>query len=261
MRPAVHPKRRPLRQQRRRRAGAAMAFALAGLTAGAAASGGAAAAEAPVPGTASWSLVHEAGEGHCLAHAFFPRSRIALGFVSDGEHVGVALVHSAWRLREWQEYDVAFRFDGGPAVSARLTATDATAMATELDADGGGGVPQGRGGGDRGAWRAHGRKAQPRRLVARHRLRAHLRSDRRARSGGAQRQYPRLTSPQLRAPPALHRSSSAGAAEFEPGRRVGRRLSASAELDTRGAPVATRNGPRQPQAAPPEGARGTPRAT
>lgn len=135
MRPAVHPERRPLRQQGRRRAGVAMAFALAGMTAGAAASGGAAAAEAPVPGTASWSLVHEAGEGHCLAHAFFPRSRIALGFVSDGEHVGVALVHSAWRLREWQEYDVAFRFDGGPAVPARLTATDATAMATELDAD------------------------------------------------------------------------------------------------------------------------------
>ncbi|MDZ3838720.1 MAG: hypothetical protein U0S49_15235 [Rhodospirillales bacterium] len=93
------------------------------------------ATEAPVPGTAAWSLVHEAGQGYCLAHAFFPRSRLALGFVSDGERVGVALVHGAWRLHEWQEYDVAFRFDGGPAVRTRLVATDATAMASELDAE------------------------------------------------------------------------------------------------------------------------------
>lgn len=134
MRPAVHPKRHPVRRiGRRNRAIAAAALVALGM--GAAAPAGAVAAEAPIPGTVSWSLVHEAGQGHCLAHAFFPRSRIALGFVSDGDHVGVALVHSAWRLREWQEYDVAFRFDGGPAVTARLTATDATAMATELDPD------------------------------------------------------------------------------------------------------------------------------
>lgn len=132
MRPAAHPKRHPVRSPGRRNGGI-VAAALVALVICVAAPAGAVAAEAPIPGTASWSLVHEAGQGHCLAHAFFPRSRIALGFVSDGEHVGVALVHSAWRLREWQEYDVAFRFDGGPVVTARLTATDATAMATELD--------------------------------------------------------------------------------------------------------------------------------
>lgn len=100
-----------------------------------AAAGPASANEAPVPGTAAWSLLHEEGEGHCLAHAFFPRSRIALGFVSDGRSIGVALVHPAWRLREWQGYEVAFRFDGGRVIRARLTATGASAMAIELDAE------------------------------------------------------------------------------------------------------------------------------
>jgi hypothetical protein len=120
-------------RRRRDRAGlgSALALAAAALVAAAPCS----ATEAPVPGTAAWSLVHEAGQGYCLAHAFFPHSRIALGFVSDGEGVGVALVHGGWRLRERQEYDVAFRFDGGPAVRTRLVATDATAMATELDGE------------------------------------------------------------------------------------------------------------------------------
>lgn len=127
-----HP--RPSRRDRRC-IGIAAVFALALGAASATPSGPAAATEAAVPGTAAWSLVHEKGQSYCLAHAFFPRSRIALGFVSDGERVGVALVHSAWRLRESQEYEVAFRFDGGPAMTARLTATDATAMATELDAE------------------------------------------------------------------------------------------------------------------------------
>jgi hypothetical protein len=120
-------------RRRRECAGLVGALALAaGVLLAAAPSG---ATEAPVPGTAAWSLVYEAGQGYCLAHAFFPRSRIALGFVSDGERVGVALVHGGWRLRERQEYDVAFRFDGGPAVRTRLVATDATAMATELDGE------------------------------------------------------------------------------------------------------------------------------
>ena len=134
MRRAFHPERPALRRGRRA-AGYALALALAVAAGGSLLPGAAGAAEAPVPGTSAWSLVHDTGQAYCLAHAFFPRSRIALGFVSDGEHVGVALVHSAWRLREWQEYDVAFRFDGGPAVPARLTATDPTAMATELDAE------------------------------------------------------------------------------------------------------------------------------
>jgi hypothetical protein len=118
-------------RRRHQRVGFGGAPALAAAVLLAAAASGA--TEAPVPGTAAWSLVHEAGQGYCLAHAFFPRSRIALGFVSDGERVGVALVHGGWRLRERQEYDVAFRFDGGPSVRTRLVATDATAMATELD--------------------------------------------------------------------------------------------------------------------------------
>lgn len=135
MRRAVPLERRRICRRSRRSAGIAVAFALALGAAALAVPGSAGAAEAPVPGTAAWSLVHEEGQAFCLAHAFFPRSRIALGFVSDGDRVGVALVHSGWRLSEWQEYDVAFRFDGGAAVTARLTATDATAMATELDAE------------------------------------------------------------------------------------------------------------------------------
>lgn len=131
---AMHPE-RPGCARRYGGARRAAAFILAAAALVASAAGRAGANEAPVPGTAAWSLVHEEGQGYCLAHAFFPRSRIAIGFVSDGERVGVALVHAAWRLREWQEYDVAFRFDGGPALRARLVATDATAMAIELDAD------------------------------------------------------------------------------------------------------------------------------
>ncbi len=135
MRRALHPDRRPgcgRSHGRSRRTAAVVLAAVALLATGC---GHAGATEAPIPGTAAWSLLHEDGQGHCLAHAFFPRSRIALGFVSDGERVGVALVHAAWRLSESQEYDVAFRFDGGPAIRARLVATDATAMAVELDAE------------------------------------------------------------------------------------------------------------------------------
>lgn len=135
MRPAPHPDRRPGRGHSHGRSRRPAAVVLAAVALLATGCGRADATEAPVPGTAAWSLLHEDGQGHCLAHAFFPRSRIALGFVSDGERVGVALVHASWRLSEWQEYDVAFRFDGGPAVRARLIATDATAMAVELDAE------------------------------------------------------------------------------------------------------------------------------
>ncbi len=92
------------------------------------------AAEARVPGTTSWLLSYNSGERFCLAHAYFPRSGIGLGFVSDGEALGVGLVNTDWRLREWGDYDVGFRFDGKPGMTARFVATDATAMATELDA-------------------------------------------------------------------------------------------------------------------------------
>jgi hypothetical protein len=109
---------------------AALALALTALPLGA---GTAGAAEALVPGTNSWSLSHDTGDRYCLAHAFFPRSGIGLGFVSDGEALGVGLVHAEWSLSEWEEYDVAFRFDGVRGMTARFTATDATAMASELD--------------------------------------------------------------------------------------------------------------------------------
>lgn len=135
MRRVVHPKRRRVCRRRGRFAGIFAACALAAVIAAGSMPRPAGAAEAPVPGTTSWSLVHETGQAYCLAHAFFPRSRIALGFVSDGTRVGVALVHGDWRLREWQEYDIAFRFDDRPAVTAQFVATDATAMAMELDAD------------------------------------------------------------------------------------------------------------------------------
>jgi hypothetical protein len=129
------PERHTVCRRHGRPAGIFAAGALAVVVAAGATPRLAGAAEAPVPGTTSWSLVHETGQAYCLAHAFFPRSRIALGFVSDGTRVGVALVHGGWRLREWQEYEVAFRFDDGPAVSARFVATDATSMAMELDPD------------------------------------------------------------------------------------------------------------------------------
>lgn len=117
----------------------ATATALAGAVAAAvlceAPSNSAQAAEARVPGTTSWLLSYETGERFCLAHAFFPRSGIALGFVSDGDALGIGLVNAEWNLREWGDYDVGFRFDGRPVLTARFVATDETAMATELDSE------------------------------------------------------------------------------------------------------------------------------
>lgn len=92
------------------------------------------AAEARVPGTTTWLLSYERGDRFCLAHAFFPRSGIGLGFVSDGEALGVGLVNQSWTLREWGDYDLDFRFDDSTGITARFVATHATAMAAELDA-------------------------------------------------------------------------------------------------------------------------------
>lgn len=116
------------------RASAALVAIVVAVALSPAAAPSADAAEARVPGTTSWLLSYESGNGFCLAHAFFPRSGIGLGFVSDGEALGVGLVHAEWTLREWGDYDIDFRFDGNQAVTARFVATDATAMATELDA-------------------------------------------------------------------------------------------------------------------------------
>lgn len=116
------------------RASMLFAVAIAAVVVATASAGPAAAAEARVPGTTSWFLSYNGGERFCLAHAYFPRSGLGLGFVSDGEALGVGLVNTGWHLRERRDYDVGFRFDGKPATTARFVATGATAMASELDA-------------------------------------------------------------------------------------------------------------------------------
>lgn len=96
---------------------------------------GARAGEALVPGTTSWALTYENGESFCLAHAFFPRSGVVLGFVSDGVQLGIGMVNDAWQLGEWQDYTVTLRFDSGQPIDVRFTATDPSAIAMQLDAD------------------------------------------------------------------------------------------------------------------------------
>lgn len=96
---------------------------------------GARAGEALVPGTTTWALTYETGERFCLAHAFFPRSGVVMGFVSDGVQLGIGMVNDAWRLGEWQDYKITLRFDGGQPLDVRFTATDPSAIAMQLDAD------------------------------------------------------------------------------------------------------------------------------
>ncbi|MBL8660721.1 MAG: hypothetical protein JNM75_13320 [Rhodospirillales bacterium] len=116
------------------RASTLVSVAVAAVVTASASADPAGAAEARVPGTTTWLLSYNSGESFCLAHAYFPRSGIGLGFVSDGEALGVGLVNTGWHLRERSDYDVGFRFDGKPATTARFVATDAIAMASELDA-------------------------------------------------------------------------------------------------------------------------------
>lgn len=96
---------------------------------------GARAGEALVPGTTTWALTYENGERFCLAHAFFPRSGVVMGFVSDGVQLGIGMVNEAWQLGEWQDYTVTLRFDGGQPLDLRFTATDPSAIAMQLEAD------------------------------------------------------------------------------------------------------------------------------